>query len=300
MELTELAAATKSRTEESGDHPMTVGIVTDSSCDLSDNDIADLGVEIVPLFIRFGDEELTDREQITVKEFYRKMADSEHLPQTAAPAPGHFEEAFRRHLDAGCDKVVCINISSAISATMQAASQAAAANGLKGLVEVVDSRSVTAGLGTLVLEAARLAADGAGVEKIVNSVNDASYRTRVFGTLNTLENLKRGGRIGGAQAMLGSILSIKPLIDISSGEVAEAGRQRTRTKALRWLCNKVKESEPVENLAIMHGEAEDLDVFQTMLTETVSYDDVRVVEIGPVVGAHAGAGVMGVAYQAHA
>ena len=277
---------------------MTVGIVTDSSCDLSDDDIAGLGVEIVPLFIRFGDEELADREQITVEEFYRKMAGSEHLPQTAAPAPGDFQTAFRRRFDAGCDKVVCMNISSSISATMQVAVQAAEDFG--DAVRVVDSRSVTAGLGTLVLEAARLAADGAVLDQIVNSINDASYRTRVFGTLNTLENLKRGGRIGGAQAMLGSILSIKPLIDISSGEVAEAGRQRTRKKALRWLCDKVKESEPVENLAIMHGEAEDVDVFRTMLEETVDHDNIRMVKVGPVVGAHAGAGVMGVAYQVHA
>ena len=276
---------------------MTVGVVTDSSCDLSDGDIADLGVEVVPLFIRFGDEEFADRKDITVEEFYQKMADSEHFPQTAAPAPGHFEQAFRRRLDAGCDKIVCITISSAISATMQAATQAA--DEFNSVVRVVDSRSVTAGLGTLVLEAAQLAADGAVIDRIVNSVNDASYRTRVFGTLNTLENLKRGGRIGGAKAMMGSMLSIKPLIDISSGEVAEAGRQRTRKKALRWLCNKVKESEPVENLAIMHGEATDVDVFQAMLEEVVGHDSIRMVKVGPVVGSHAGPGVMGVAYQMH-
>ena len=99
--------------------------------------------------------------------------------------------------------------------------------------------------------------------------------------------------------MLGSMLSIKPLIDISSGEVAEAGRQRTRTKALRWLCDKVKAAEPVENLAVMHGEAEDIDVFLAMMEKAVGHDRIRVVKIGPVVGAHAGAGVMGVAYQVH-
>ena len=276
---------------------MTVGIVTDSSCDLSDEDTAGLDVEIVPLFIRFGDDEFADREQITVEDFYRKMARSEGLPQTAAPAPGHFGEAFRRRLDAGCDSVICITLSSSISATMQSAVQAA--DDMKDAVRVVDSRSVTAGLGTLVLEAARLAADGASADTIVAAVQSASTRTRVFGTLNTLENLKRGGRIGGAQAMLGSLLSIKPIVDISSGEVEEAGRQRTRKKALRWLCDRVKQDDPVENLCLMHGEAEDVDVFRGMLESAVNQDSIRVAKIGPVVGAHAGAGVMGVAYQVH-
>ena len=279
---------------------MTVGIVTDSSCDLSDAEIAEADVEVVPLFIRFGTEEFVDREQITIEEFYRKMALSEHLPQTAASPPGRFEQAFRQRLDAGCEAVVCINLSSAISATMQAAEQAA--DGLRASVpgadiRVVDSRSVTAGLGTLVLGAARMAADGASADDIVAEAEEASRRTRVFGTLNTLENLKKGGRIGGAQAMLGSILSIKPIIDLSSGSVVEAGRQRTRKKALAWLRDNVRAAAPVDHLSVMHGEAADIDLFRQMVSSAVGHDDIRVAKIGPVVGAHAGAGVIGVAYQ---
>ena len=102
---------------------MTVGIVTDSSCDLSDEQLEGLDVEIVPLFIRFGTDEFVDREQISVEEFYRRMATADELPQTAAPPPGRFEQAFRRFLDAGCEAVVCINLSSAMSATMQSAVQ---------------------------------------------------------------------------------------------------------------------------------------------------------------------------------
>lgn len=278
---------------------MTVGIVTDSSCDLHDDELDGTGVEIVPLFIRFGTDEFVDREQITVEDFYRRMASVEELPQTAAPPPGRFEQAFRRCLDAGCEAVVCINLSAAISATMQSAVQAVSAIGAAGDsadIRVLDSRSVTAGLGTMVLQAARMAADGASADAIEAFVADASGRTHVFGTLDTLENLRKGGRIGGAQALLGSMLSIKPIVDISSGEVAEAAKQRTRRKALGWLRDTVRAAAPVEHLAVMHGEASDVGDFCEMLTEVHS-GDIRVCKVGPVVGTHAGQGVLGMAYQ---
>ena len=278
---------------------MTVGIVTDSSCDLHDDELEGLSVEIVPLFIRFGTDEFVDREQIAVEDFYRRMAAADELPQTAAPPPGRFEQAFRRFLDAGCEAVVCINLSAAISATMQSAVQAASAMGSDGGgadIRVLDSRSVSAGLGTLVLQAARMAADGADAGAIEAFVADASERTRVFATLDTLENLRKGGRIGSAQALLGSMLSIKPIVDFSSGAVEEAAKQRTRRKALGWLRDAVRAAEPVEHLAVMHGEAPDVDDFCEMLTE-VHRGDIRVCKVGPVVGTHAGQGVLGMAYQ---
>ena len=278
---------------------MTVGIVTDSSSDLGDDELDGLDVEIVPLFIRFGTDEFVDREQITVEDFYRRMAAADELPQTAAPPPGRFEQAIRRFLDAGCEAVVCINISSDISATMQSAVQAAEAVRAErdgADVRVLDSRSVTAGLGTLVLQAARMAADGGDADAIEALVADASARTHVFGTLDTLENLRKGGRIGGAQAMLGSMLSIKPIVDISSGKVEEAAKQRTRRKALGWLRDTLRDAGPVEHLAVLHGEAADVDAFRDMLAE-VHDGDIRVSKVGPVVGTHAGQGVLGMSYQ---
>ena len=280
---------------------MAVGIVTDSSCDLSDDQLDGLAVEIVPLFIRFGTDEFVDREEIAVEDFYNRMAASDSLPQTAAPPPGRFEQSFRRFLDDGCEAVVCISLSSSISATMQSAVQAAEAiraeAGEGGAdIRVLDSRSVTAGLGTLVLQAARHAADGGDADSIEALVADASRRTHVFGTLDTLENLRKGGRIGGAQALLGSMLSIKPVVDISSGEVAEAAKVRTRRKALAWLRDNVKAAAPVEHLAVLHGQAPDADQLRDMLAE-VHAGAIRIAEVGPVVGTHAGRGVLGVAYQ---
>ncbi len=274
---------------------MTVRIVTDSACDLRGDEVAEFDIEIVPLTIRFGDEEFVDREELTVEDFYRRLVSSEALPETAAPSPGRFEQAFRRQLDAGADQVVCIDLSAALSATMQSARTAADA--LDADIRVVDSRSITAGLGTIVLEAARMAADGADADTIVAAVDDMSARTRVYGTLDTLENLKKGGRIGGAQALLGSMLSIKPLLDLSSGEVVEAGRQRTRRKALAWLRDKLAAEGEVEHLAVMHGEAPDLDQFLDMISPVVDLDTVRVEKIGAVIGTHGGPRVMGLAYQ---
>jgi DegV family protein with EDD domain len=146
-----------------------------------------------------------------------------------------------------------------------------------------------------VLAAARAAADGADADAITALVADLSARTRVYAVLDTLENLKKGGRIGNAQALLGSMLSIKPLIDFSSGEVEEAGRQRTRRKALAWLSDKVAEhADEIEHLAVAHAMAGDIDEFVAQLAAATGRDDIRVDMIGPVVASHGGPGVIGV------
>jgi DegV family protein with EDD domain len=275
---------------------MAVRIVTDSSCDLTEAEVAAHGIEVVPLTIRFGDEELEDRSELTVEAFYERLARAAVLPETAAPAPGKFEAAFRRQAAAGADAVVCINLSSGLSATMQSARNAA--TGLEGELDVraVDSRSITSGLGTQVLLAAGAAAAGAGADEVVALVEDLAARTHVFGALDTLDNLKKGGRIGGAQALLGSLLSIKPILDISSGEVQEAGKARTRRKALEVLRDKVAEAGAVEHLCVTHGFAPDEEDMLALLTPTHPRDTIRVGHIGPVIGTHGGPRVMGVTW----
>jgi DegV family protein with EDD domain len=266
---------------------MTVKIVTDSACDLTDDEVASYGIEIVPLSIRFGDEEFIDREQLSTTEFYDRMATSEHLPQTAAPAPGQFDQAFRRALDGGADQVVCVNLSRKVSATMESAE--AGARGVDGDIRV------TCGLGTIVLAAAQAASDGASADDITAVVADLSARTRVYAVLDTLENLKKGGRIGNAQALLGSMLSIKPLLDFSSGEVEEAGKQRTRKKALAWLRSTVTDNaDNIDRLAIAHAMADDIDAFVAQVAADTGRNDIRVDVVGPVVASHGGPGLVGV------
>jgi DegV family protein with EDD domain len=279
---------------------MPVRIVTDSAADLTPPEIEELGVEVVPLSIRFGDKEYTDGVDLTVEEFYAKLASSPDLPETSAPSPGAFEAAFRHQAEAGADAVVCINLSSGLSATLQAAQSAATALAGELDVRTVDSRSITSGLGTQVRAAAQAARDGADADAVVTLVEDLATRTHVVGTLDTLENLKKGGRVGAAQALLGSLLSIKPLIDISSGEVTEAGKARTRRKGLEWVRDKVFEQPEVEHLTIAHGMAPDVEVMLDLLGARYSRDDIAVTTIGATIGTHAGPRVMGVSWVAPA
>ena len=274
---------------------MTVRIVTDSAADLSDELVKELEVAVVPLTIRFGAEEFVDRQDLTPEEFYARCAASPVLPETAAPSPGKFEEAFRNAFDEGAEAIVCVNISSGLSATMASAQNAARALADRD-VRVIDSRSVTWGLGSQVVAAGRAAASGASADDIAALVEDMVGRTRVYGTLDTLENLKKGGRIGNAQALIGSLLSIKPLISVE-GVVEEAGRARTRSKALRGLVDKVREAGPVENLGVMHGSAPDIEEFVTMLAEVHPRDQIHVGEIGATIGVHAGPRVIGLTFQ---
>lgn len=281
---------------------MTVRIVTDSSSDLTDDEVAMNGVEVVPLSIRFGDEEFEDRSELSVEAFYEKLTASSTLPETAAPSPGKFEAAFRRQQQAGADAVVCINLSSGLSATMQSAQNAARAISGDLDVRVLDSRSITSGLGTQVLLAAEAAAAGASLDDVVALVENLATRTHVVGALDTLENLKKGGRIGGAQALVGSLLSIKPILDISSGEVEEAGKARTRKKALIALRDKVMEAGEIDHLCITHGLAPGAEVEEMLdlLADIQPAELIRIGHIGPVIGTHGGPRVMGVTWLASA
>lgn len=276
---------------------MPVRIVTDSSCDLPEAQTSELGIEVVPLTVRFGDVELVDRQELSVEEFYERMAASEELPQTAAPAPGAFEAAFRRCVDAGADGIVCINLSAQLSATMQSAQTAAKSLEGNVAIEVVDSRSVTLGLGSMVVWAAEQARAGADVATIANGARDMAARQRVWATLDTLDNLKKGGRIGGAKALLASLLSIKPAISLETGAVEEAGKPRTRGKALRWLADKVLAEPAVEHLCVVHGQAPDIEEFLELLAPRYSRDELTLGIIGPIIGAHGGPRVLGVTYQ---
>lgn len=273
----------------------TIRIVTDSSCDLPEDLVASHGIEVVPLAIRFGDEELIDREELTTAEFWARCATTPTLPSTAAPAPGRFESAYRRLIAEGADGIVVITLSGELSATLQSATLAAAEVDVD--VRVVDSRTVSLGIGTIVLACARAAAGGASLEEVERLARDLVDRTRVVGALDTLENLKKGGRIGNARALLGTALSIKPIIEVRDGRVEEAGKQRTRAKALRLLLDRVREDAGrIGDLAVLHADCSDVDRFVEMLHE-VHAGEIVVGEIGPVIGTHAGRGTIGVAYH---
>lgn len=273
-----------------------VRIVSDTASDLPPAVAEEHGIDLVPLTVRFESEELVDRRDLTPADFWARVATSPVLPETSAPSPGAFEEAFRRAGEAGASGVVCITISSALSATYEAARLAAEAVGTTLPVRVVDSRAVTMAEGTIALVAARLAAEGKDVDEVAAGAEQMVPRTRTFAALDTLDNLRKGGRIGGAQALLGSVLSIKPIIQIADGKVEPESKQRTRGRSLRYLADKVRQSAPVENLAVLHGSAPDVDELLEMLADVCPRDQITVGEVGAVIGTHAGPRVIGVTF----
>lgn len=275
-----------------------VRIITDSACDLPDSVVQSLGIEVVPLFIRFGDDELVDREQLTTTQFWERCSVESDLPSTAAPSPGRFEDTVRKLQGEGATGVVIINLSGELSGTIAAARLAAETMKTSLDVRVVDSRTVTMGLGAIVVACARAAQAGGTIDDIEALANDLSARCKVWGALDTLENLKKGGRIGGAKAMLASVLSIKPIIEVRDGVVQEGGKQRTRSKALTFLVDKVREASAhpgISQLCVLHADCSDVDAFVDQLKAVYS-GEILVGEIGAVVGAHAGRGTIGVAF----
>jgi DegV family protein with EDD domain len=277
-----------------------VRIVTDSACDLPQALADELGIVIVPLSIRFGAEEFVDRQDLSVAEFWRRSKASAVLPSTAAPSPGAFEVAYRTLKDQGATGVVVVSLSGELSATIQSAQLAARAVADDISVTVVDSRSVTIGQGMIAVAAARRAAQGASEAEVAALVTSLAERTQVWGALDTLENLKKGGRIGNAKALLASVLSIKPIIEIRHGKVEEGGKQRTRSKAMAFLVEKVRSEiasrGSIENLAVVHAATTDVDAVVAQL-QAIYPHPIVIGDIGPVIGSHAGTGTIAVVFQ---
>ena len=279
---------------------MTVKVITDSSCDLPQDLADELGITIVPLSIRFGEEEFVDRKDLTPDEFWARVDKSPTLPETAAPSPGAFEEAFRAAAADGHDGVVAVLLSGGLSATVQSAELAAEAVKDTIPVRIIDTRQASAGVGLIALNAARLAKAGKGLDDVAGAAADEVGRTRLYATFDTLDNLRKGGRIGRAQALFGSVLSMKPVIELVNGEVEAESRQRTRSKSLRHLADKVREAGKVDHLVLLHADAPDYNDLLVLLEEFIPREDIIVTKIGAVIGTHSGPRAMGVVFQTSA
>lgn len=273
-----------------------IRLVTDSSADLPSDLVDRHGISVVPLTIRFGADEFVDGQDLTPHEFWEKLHGSKSLPETSAPSAGAFRETFDRLAGEGAEGVVCVCLSSEISATYQAAVIGAEQASIP--VKVVDSRTATVAVALQVLAGVEAAEKGGDLDSVAETVVQARDNTTILAALDTLEFLKRGGRIGGAAAFLGGILDLKPLITLQDGVVAAAGRVRTRSKALAALTSKIAEVAPsVIAVAILHGSATDAHEFEAAVRAVVPDVEPLVAELGPVVGTHAGPGTIGIAYR---
>jgi len=273
-----------------------IRIVTDSSSDLPAEILERHRITVVPLTIRFGLENLVDGEELSVDDFWNRLTAAEDLPETAAPAVGLFQEAYRDLSNAGADGIVAVTISAGISATHQAAVLAAEQLTSGIPVRVIDSRLVSAALGLCVLEAARAAEAGGTIDEVEAAARGAVATSNLFAALDTLEFLKRGGRIGGTAALFGGLLDIKPLITFGDGVVRPGGRVRTRRKAVQAVLDRLDSLESVVEVGVVHSDPPDLDWFLDALGER-GHGNPIVARLGPVVGTHAGPGVIGVVYR---
>jgi DegV family protein with EDD domain len=271
-----------------------VAIVTDSASDLRPDQAAAAGVAIVPLLVYFGEREYKAGVGLSDVDFWRELtAPGAPFPRTAAAAPGTFRDTFEKLFGEGADEIVYIGVGSKLSATIGSARVAAEMLPGKS-IRIVDSASASMGIGLLALAAAERARAGASADEIVAEAEEQRERIKLYVVLETLEYLKRGGRISPARAAIGSVLSVKPIITCEDGIVETADRPRTRSKARARLLELLAATKP-ERVAVLHGQAEGLEEFARDLAQLtgVPRDEMTVHLIGASVGPHVGPGAYG-------
>jgi len=273
-----------------------VAIVTDSGADLTPAEAAAAGIRVVPLYVRFGDREFRAGVDMPTEEFWdRMLAPEAPFPTTAAASPGDFQAAFEAELAGGAEAVVCVTIGGKLSATRQSAEVAAGAMP-DAEIHVVDSDSASLGAGLLALLGASLAAQGRTAAEIAAALRERVRDVLLYVALDTLEYLRKGGRLSPARAAIGTVLSIKPIITVTDGEVETADRVRTRGRA-RERTIELLSARPVEQLAILHSRAPDVEAFRDEVVRRlpggVDPSAVRISVIGPSIGPHVGPGCCG-------
>ncbi|MGE5485844.1 MAG: DegV family protein [Ignavibacteriales bacterium] len=276
-----------------------ISVVTDSTSDISPQTAAGENIVVVPLSVLMGGRSYLDGVDITPSQFYPMLEASRELPKTSQVTPEHFISTYKPLLDSG-NSVVSVHISGGLSSTVESA-RAAARSLDPSRIRVVDSRSISYGIGFLALEARRAVREGLGLDAIAERLDRVRKTIEVFFTLDTLEYLHKGGRIGKVAALLGGLLDIKPVIRVEDGIYVPAGKVRTRKQAMESLLQHVKEKaagRPVR-VAVGHGRAaEAASTLREMVKRSLHVcGDVSVFEVGPVIGSHTGPGTLGIAMQ---
>jgi DegV family protein with EDD domain len=275
---------------------MSVRIVTDSTADIPPELAEHLAITVVPLTVFFGDEEYHDGVDLDNAKFYQKLQSSKALPRTSQPSPAAFQEAYMQLMAEGADGILSIHLSSKLSGTYQSARTAAESlpeDEKKIPIEVVDSLSISAGMSYAIIKAAEEAQQGLPLEEIKAHALDRLARTRILAVLDTLEYVKRGGRIGSARALLGNMLSVKPIVSLRDGEVVPIEQPRTRSKAYARVAQLVGEQGKLEQVSIAESN-EEVGLQLAGALKTVSQGEIIRYKLGGVLGAHTGPGTVAV------
>lgn len=276
---------------------MKIGVVTDSTSDLPGDLAQRFGVEVVPTILVVEGKQYADGKDLSRGDFYARLPAMRTFPTTAAPSIGEFSARYQKLLDSGCDFVLSIHAASQLTAVCDIARQAA--DDFPGRVAIVDSGSLSLGLGFQTLAAAEAAESGADVETAIAFIADVRRRLRVFAALDTMDYLRRSGRVPAAVTLLGGMLSIKPLIELTDGLLKPAGATRTTRQADERMAALLKAGLPIERLAILHTGAESrARGFLSRLMEECRRDlprEILVVNVATVIGAHVGPNGLGFA-----
>ena len=271
-----------------------VKLVTDSVSDLPPEVVKELEITIIPLNVHFGQETYKDRVDLNSEEFYHKLEHSSTFPSTSAPSPGLFAEVFD-DLAMKCNQILGVFVSRKLSATYDAALQGVKLMKRKCQVEIVDSALGIMGQGLLVMEAARKALSGVNLSELVGMTSKTIPRIHIRITLDTLEYLARGGRIGKVQAFLGSMLRMNPILGIKDGVAFPFARVRSRAKATDWLCDFASKFEKVKALAVEYGtNAAEAKALAERIASVFPKIPIYLSNVSPVIGTHTGPNVLSV------
>lgn len=274
---------------------MAVEVVTDSTSDLPPALARELGIHVVPLQVRFGDDIYRDGVDIQPTEFFQRLRGSPVLPTTSQPSVGDFLETYRKIAATGAD-ILSVHISSKLSGTHNSAMLAKQEMG--GRIEVLDSQQASFALGLIAVATARAARAGASLEEATRVAKQAMPRTYLFGLLDTLEYLQKGGRIGKVEALLGTLLKVKPILVIREGEAHALARVRTRAKAIDRMVEIVAGLRPIAEMAVVHSSAdEEVAALTERVKEFSPGGKVQCTMFGPVMGTYIGPGGLGLALQ---
>ncbi len=275
-----------------------VAIVTDSTADLDSADARARGIDVVPLFVNFGDARFRDRIDLSIDEFYRKLASLSVLPTTAQPTPAMFEDAFRPHVEAG-RAIVCVTVMSSLSGTINAANAAAQAF-LGAEIHVVDSETAAGGLALLAQAASDVANAGGEARAVLDAVLRDREVMRGWATIPDLSHAVRTGRVSRAQAFVGSLVKIVPVLRIERGKILEHARVRTFARAVDSMVDAaVAETNKGDGarVCVIHSHAAELaaSVLEKVRAKTTTANtSFELLEAGPVIGTHAGPGAAGI------
>jgi len=273
-----------------------VHILTDSTSDVPREVAERLHITVVPAYIQFGNRSYRDdasSEGLGREEFYAQLPTMPDVPTTAVPSAHDFGTAYR-NLAGETDEVIAIIVSASLSGMYDVARLGAQqAPGLK--VHVVDSEQITMGLGWMVIAAAEAAADGKSAPEILTMIEEMKPRVHVYAMLDTLEYVRRGGRVSWARAKAAQVLRIKPIMQVARGDIIEQGRTRTRRRAIERLIQLVRALGPLERLAVLHTYAPALERFQSRLADFCSLEQLPPVVVTTIIGAHVGPRALGVA-----